>query len=114
MTAVRDAYPRLSHRYYKLKAKWFGREQLDFWDRNAPLPEVEQRTIPWTEARDTVLDAYDAFSPKMAGIARRFFDESWIDAPARPGKAPRRLRASNRALGAPLCAGETTRANRAT
>ncbi|HEV2554321.1 MAG TPA: M3 family oligoendopeptidase [Bosea sp. (in: a-proteobacteria)] len=88
VTAVRDAYPRLSHRYYKLKAKWFGREALDFWDRNAPLPKVEQRTIPWTEARDTVLDAYGAFSPEMAGIARRFFDEQWIDAPVRPGKAP--------------------------
>lgn len=88
VSAVREAYPRLSHRYYKLKAKWFGREQLDFWDRNAPLPQVEQRTIPWSEARDTVLDAYNAFSPEMAGIARRFFDESWIDAPARPGKAP--------------------------
>jgi oligoendopeptidase F len=49
---------------------------------------VEQRTIPWTEARDTVLSAYDAFSPKMAGIAKRFFDDRWIDAPTRPGKAP--------------------------
>lgn len=88
VSAVREAYPRLSHRYYRLKAKWFGREQLDFWDRNAPLPQVEQRTIPWSEARDTVLDAYGAFSPQMAGIARRFFDEGWIDAPARPGKAP--------------------------
>ncbi len=88
VSAVRAAYPRLSHRYYKLKAKWFGREALDFWDRNAPLPKVEQRTIPWTEARDTVLDAYGAFSPEMAGIARRFFDEHWIDAPVRPGKAP--------------------------
>jgi oligoendopeptidase F len=88
VSAVRAAYPRLSHRYYRLKARWFGRDQLDFWDRNAPLPKVEQRTIPWTEARDTVLDAYNAFSPKMAGIARRFFDEGWIDAPARPGKAP--------------------------
>ena len=86
--AVRAAYPRLSHRYYKLKAKWFGQETLPYWDRNAPLPKVEQRTIPWSEARDTVLSAYDAFSPKMAGIARRFFDESWIDAPTRPGKAP--------------------------
>ncbi len=88
VSAVRAAYPRLSHRYYKLKAKWFGREALDFWDRNAPLPKVEQRTIPWAEARDTVLDAYGAFSPAMAGIARRFFDERWIDAPVRPGKAP--------------------------
>ncbi|MGU3475419.1 M3 family oligoendopeptidase [Methylobacterium sp. D48H] len=86
--AVRAAYPRLSHRYYTLKAKWFGQEALPYWDRNAPLPRVEQRTIPWTEARDTVLSAYDAFSPKMAGIARRFFDERWIDAPTRPGKAP--------------------------
>ncbi|TXN00644.1 M3 family oligoendopeptidase, partial [Methylobacterium sp. WL103] len=86
--AVREAYPRLSHRYYRLKAKWFGVEALPYWDRNAPLPKVEQRTIPWTEARDTVLDAYNAFSPKMAGIARDFFDRRWIDAPTRPGKAP--------------------------
>ncbi|WP_066477478.1 M3 family oligoendopeptidase [Bosea sp. WAO] len=88
VAAVREAYPRLSHRYYKLKARWFGREALDYWDRNAPLPKVEQRTIPWNEARDTVLSAYGDFSPEMAGIARRFFDERWIDAPARPGKAP--------------------------
>jgi len=86
--AVQAAYPRLSHRYYRLKAKWFGVEALPYWDRNAPLPRVEQRTIPWTEARDTVLDAYGAFSPEMAGIAKRFFDDSWIDAPTRPGKAP--------------------------
>ncbi|CAH1666578.1 M3 family oligoendopeptidase [Hyphomicrobiales bacterium] len=88
VSAVREAYPRLSHRYYRLKAKWFGREELDFWDRNAPLPQVQQRTIPWTEARDTVLSAYRAFSPEMAAIAQRFFDEGWIDAPPRPGKAP--------------------------
>jgi oligoendopeptidase F len=88
VSAVRAAYPRLSHRYYALKAHWFGKTELNFWDRNAPLPKVEQRTIPWEEARDTVLGAYDTFSPKMAGIARRFFDERWIDAPVRPGKAP--------------------------
>lgn len=88
VAAVREAYPRLSHRYYRLKAKWFGRDVLDFWDRNAPLPQVEQRTISWAEARETVLSAYDAFSPKMAAIAQRFFDERWIDAPPRPGKAP--------------------------
>ncbi len=88
VAAVREAYPRLSHRYYRLKAKWFGREELDFWDRNAPLPQVKQRTIPWTEARETVLSAYGAFSPEMAAIAKRFFDERWIDAAPRPGKAP--------------------------
>jgi oligoendopeptidase F len=88
VTAVRAAYPRLSHRYYKLKARWFGRETLDHWDRNAPLPKVEQKIIPWSEARATVLDAYAGFSPDMAGIAKRFFDEGWIDAPTRPGKSP--------------------------
>ena len=88
VSAVREAYPRLSHRYYALKARWFGKDKLDHWDRNAPLPKVEQRTISWNEARDTVLSAYSAFSPRMADIARRFFDEGWIDAPTRPGKAP--------------------------
>ena len=86
--AVRDAYPELSHRYYRIKARWFGRDRLDYWDRNAPLPEDDDRQIPWTEARDTVLDAYRAFSPEMAEIGRRFFDNDWIDVPVRPGKAP--------------------------
>ncbi|HUC48908.1 MAG TPA: M3 family oligoendopeptidase [Xanthobacteraceae bacterium] len=88
VAAARDAYPRLSHRYYALKAKWFGKKRLPYWDRNAPLPQVPTRTVGWTEAKDTVLTAYSAFSPKMAAIAKRFFDERWIDAPVRPGKAP--------------------------
>jgi oligoendopeptidase F len=86
--AVEDAHPRLSHRYYALKAKWFGKDKLNHWDRNAPLPSVPAQTYPWNEARATVLDAYRGFSPRMAGIATRFFDERWIDAPVRPGKAP--------------------------
>ena len=88
VAAVQDAYPRLSHRYYRLKAKWFGREQLNHWDRNAPLPNVPARSYDWEQARHTVLSAYGSFSPKMAEIARRFFDERWIDAPVRPGKSP--------------------------
>lgn len=86
--AVRAAYPRLSHRYYALKARWFGRTTLPHWDRNAPLPKVESRTIAWPEAKETVLSAYGAFSPKLAEIAERFFRDRWIDAPVRPGKAP--------------------------
>jgi oligoendopeptidase F len=86
--AVEEAHPRLSHRYYALKAKWFGKDKLNHWDRNAPLPSVPAQTYPWEEARATVLDAYRGFSPRMAGIASRFFDERWIDAPVRPGKAP--------------------------
>jgi oligoendopeptidase F len=88
VAAVRAAFPRLSHRYYALKARWFGRKRLAHWDRNAPLPEVPSRAIAWTEARETVLSAYRDFSPKMATIAERFFTDHWIDAPARPGKAP--------------------------
>ncbi|CAN1535005.1 COG1164 Oligoendopeptidase F [Rhabdaerophilaceae bacterium] len=88
VSAIEEAYPRLSHRYYALKARWFGQASLEFWDRNAPLPKVEQRTISWAEARDTVLSAYSDFSPELSAIARRFFDEDWIDAPVRAGKSP--------------------------
>ena len=88
VSAVRAAYPKLSHRYYALKAKWFGRKRLPYWDRNAPLPKVVQRTIPWSDARATVLTAYGAFSPKMAEVADRFFEHHWIDAAVRPGKQP--------------------------
>ena len=88
ISAVRAAYPRLAHRYYRLKANWFGVEQLPYWDRNAPLPEETRRLIPWEEARKTVLDAYGAFSPELAAVGRRFFEHPWIDAPVRPGKSP--------------------------
>ena len=87
IAAVRDSYPRLAHRYYKLKAGWFGVEALPFWDRNAPLPEDEDRLIPWPEAEETVLSAYGAFSPELAAVGGRFFAGGWIDAPVRPGKA---------------------------
>jgi oligoendopeptidase F len=88
VAAVRAAYPRLSHRYYALKARWFGKKRLAHWDRNAPLPKVPSRTIGWDEAKATVLTAYGAFSPEMADIAERFFKNNWIDAPVRPGKSP--------------------------
>lgn len=85
--AVKESYPALSHRYYNLKAKWFGVDKLDYWDRNAPLPEDDDKRYDWTEAKELVLDAYDRFSPRLAEIGRRFFDNAWIDVPARPGKA---------------------------
>jgi len=87
IAAVRESYARLSHRYYKLKAHWFGVEELPFWDRNAPLPEEEERAISWPEAQETVLSAYGAFSSEMAAVGGRFFAGRWIDAPLRPGKA---------------------------
>ncbi|CAO3422893.1 M3 family oligoendopeptidase [Azospirillum doebereinerae] len=88
VSAVKGAYPDLSHRYYAMKAKWFGEERLDYWNRNAPLPEDSDRSIRWDEARDIVLGAYGRFSPELASIGKRFFDNPWIDAPVRPGKAP--------------------------
>ncbi len=87
-TAVREAYPRLSHRYYKMKAKWFGKEQLNAWDRNAPLPTSDDRLYDWQSAKDTVLEAYGKFSPKLVEIAEPFFERGWIDAPTRDGKSP--------------------------
>jgi oligoendopeptidase F len=88
VASVRAAYPKLSHRYYQLKAGWFRKKKLPYWDRNAPLPFSANKTISWPDARHTVLTAYRGFSPKMAEIAERFFSERWIDAPVRPGKAP--------------------------
>jgi oligoendopeptidase F len=88
VAAVKTAYPDLSHRYYAMKAKWFGQDHLDYWDRNAPLPNDADRTIRWDEARDIVLGAYGRFSPDLANVGKRFFDNPWIDAPVRPGKAP--------------------------
>ncbi|WP_040325265.1 M3 family oligoendopeptidase [Aurantimonas manganoxydans] len=86
--AVTDAYPSISHRYYAMKAKWLGQDVLDYWDRNAPLPDSTRRDISWDEARHTVLSAYSGFAPEMASIAERFFTNDWIDAAIRPGKSP--------------------------
>ena len=86
--AVRASYPKLSHRYYAMKAKWMGKEALEFWDRNAPLPEDDDRHIPWDEARVIVLDAYRDFSKPLADLGGRFFANPWIDVPVRRGKAP--------------------------
>jgi oligoendopeptidase F len=88
VASVRAAYPRLSHRYYQLKAGWFKKKKLAHWDRNAPLPFAATGSIAWPDAKDMVLTAYRGFSPEMAGIAERFFTDRWIDAPVRPGKAP--------------------------
>ncbi|HWA17582.1 MAG TPA: M3 family oligoendopeptidase [Devosia sp.] len=87
-TAVRSAYPKLSHRYYKMKARWFGKDQLNAWDRNAPLPTSDERTFAWDDAKTTVLDAYGRFSPKLREVAEPFFVGGWIDAPVKPGKSP--------------------------
>ncbi|WP_243612186.1 M3 family oligoendopeptidase [Shimia aestuarii] len=86
--AVVAAYPKLSHRYYELKRKWLGLDRMQVWDRNAPLPMEETKTVGWDEARKLVMDAYNAFDPRMGEIAEPFFTKGWIDAGVKPGKAP--------------------------
>ena len=86
--AVVAAYPRLSHRYYALKAKWLGLETMEVWDRNAPLPMEDTALVNWSQARSTVMEAYSAFDPRVADLAEPFFDKGWIDAAVKEGKAP--------------------------
>ncbi|MBT7342229.1 MAG: M3 family oligoendopeptidase [Rhodobacteraceae bacterium] len=86
--AVVAAYPKLSHRYYALKAKWLGLETMQVWDRNAPLPIEDDKLVDWGTAQEMVLSAYAEFSPEMAEIAKPFFTQGWIDAAVKPGKAP--------------------------
>ncbi len=86
-TAVKNSHADLSHRYYRLKAKWFGVDQLDYWDRNAPLPDDDDRQIDWDTACSTVLKAYGEFSEELAAVGQKFFDNPWIDVPPRAGKS---------------------------
>jgi oligoendopeptidase F len=85
--AVVSSYGRLAHRYYGLKAKWLGLEKLQYWDRNAPLPDDDDRVITWDEAQARVLNAYGGFTPQLAALAKPFFEKNWIDAALRPGKS---------------------------
>ena len=93
--AVKANYKNLAHRYYRLKAKWFGVRKLNTWDRNATLPEDSNRRYSWDQAKEVVLSAYGGFAPEMAAIAGRFFAQRWIDAPPIPGKKVSTLHRSN-------------------
>src|SRR5690606_17633247 len=86
LTAVRKSYPKLSHRYYALKAKWMGKKKLAYYNRNAPLPADDDKSYSWQQACDLVLDAYHDFSPELAAVGQKFFDNNWIDVPAEDGK----------------------------
>ena len=88
VAAVKANYATTAHRYYAMKARWLGLDTLQHWDRNAPLLDDQDRLYSWDEARGLVLEAYGAFSPELAALGRRFFDNAWIDVPPRPGKSP--------------------------
>jgi oligoendopeptidase F len=85
-TAVSAGYERVSHRYYRLKAKLMGRTALDHWDRNAPLDTGAPRLWSWAEAREVVETSFRDLAPKFADSARDLFEQPWIDARPRAGK----------------------------
>ncbi len=82
--AVRARYE-LPRRWYRLKARLLGVERLADYDRSAAVTQDEV-TYPFAAAREIVLDCYSSFSPRLGDVARRFFDERYIDAPVRPAK----------------------------
>jgi len=82
--AVRGRYE-IARRWYRLKAQLLGVERLADYDRMAAVTQ-DVATFGYGEARELVLDCYSSFSPELGDLARRFFMESWIDAPVRPAK----------------------------
>ena len=84
--AVAAAYPRLSHRYYALKARAMGKAKLDQWDRNAPIETSAPRGYDWAAGKQLVLESFADLGPEFADRAGGFFDKPWIDGKARPGK----------------------------
>lgn len=90
VSALIDAVVRrydIPQRWYRLKADVLGVERIADYDRSASVADSES-SITWDAATELVLDAYGSFSVELADIVRRFFDESWIDAPLRPNKRP--------------------------
>ncbi len=83
---VKENYAKISHRYYRIKAKILGKKVLNYWDRNAPLNKSENKNISWDKAKNLVLSAYEQFSPDMKKIGEQFFEKNWIDAKVKSGK----------------------------
>ena len=86
VATITEAMPRLSHRYYAIKAKWMGETQLAWWDRNAPVPGEDRRIFSWEAAQTMVTQALAEFDPEFATLAQKFFKNPWIDACPRAGK----------------------------
>jgi oligoendopeptidase F len=82
--AVVAAYPRLSHRYYALKAKWLGLDTLQVWDRNAPLPMEDDPHRAWDEAREMVTEAYAGLRPEDGRAGRALLHQG-LDRRGREG-----------------------------
>ena len=91
---VTSSYSKLTHRYYKIKAKWFGLKSIKYWDRNAPLPFQSTKKYSWEQARNIVSNSYFDFNSNIGNIVKIFFDQSWIHAPVSEGKSPGAFSAS--------------------
>jgi len=85
ISVVKKNYPNISHRYYKIKAKLLGLKKMHYSDRNAPL-SMDEKLTSWEDAKKIVSQAYNNFSPELAKIGQRFFDNNWIDVGVRDGK----------------------------
>ena len=92
--SVTANYKNISHRYYELKSKIFKKNQLDYWDRNAPYPNSPKTLIKWEEAKDIVLRSYANFDESFKDIVLMFFQNNWIDAELKSGKSPGAFAAS--------------------
>ena len=91
---VTSNYKKISHRYYEIKSKIFKKDQLDYWDRNAPYPNSPNTLIKWEEAKDIVLRSYSNFDETFKDIVLLFFQNNWIDAEIKSGKSPGAFAAS--------------------
>ena len=87
-SSVVNSYPKISHRYYTLKAKWLGLEKLEIWDRNAPITFDNEHVYSWNEAKEIILKAFGEFDGRLKTIAETFFEKKWIDAGVTVGKSP--------------------------
>ncbi|MGD9638830.1 MAG: M3 family oligoendopeptidase [Alphaproteobacteria bacterium] len=86
VSSVKNNYANTSHRYYALKAKWLGLEKLESWDKHAPIPDIPETKYSFDDAKRIVLKAFGEFSPEMAEIGKKFFDNNWIDVAPKEGK----------------------------
>ena len=75
----------LFHRFFQLKARWLGVDRLRRYDIYAPVAQSE-KTYPYIDAVEMVLDSFHQFDPRMAELVQRVFDQDHIDGEVRKGK----------------------------
>ncbi|MEW5831076.1 MAG: M3 family oligoendopeptidase [Chloroflexota bacterium] len=84
MGAMEASFP-MFRKYFKAKAKRYGKEKLAWWDVFAPSGDANKE-YSWEEARAFILENFGKFSPELEAFAKRAFDNLWIDGEQRDGK----------------------------